>query len=59
MIGLLVDNNIAGHGRLLWQQFSATDWNSLQISSLMTLDDSGLPLGACNGFRVSGQKVRG
>jgi hypothetical protein len=42
MIGLLVDHNIERQGRLLWSQFSETQWHALQVSSMTTLVDAGL-----------------
>jgi hypothetical protein len=37
MIGLLADNNIEGHARLLWRQFAEADWQSMGVSHLVTL----------------------
>jgi hypothetical protein len=42
MIGLLVDHNIEQHGKLLWGQFSETDWRGLNIARIATLQQVGL-----------------
>jgi hypothetical protein len=42
MIGLLVDHNIERHGRLIWTQFAAVEWQAMNLSSLATLDQLGI-----------------
>jgi len=46
MIGLLVDHNIERHGLLIWAQFEVVDWQSMNLSSLATLDQLGIDANA-------------
>jgi hypothetical protein len=42
MIAVLVDHNIERQGRVLWSQFSETQWRAMQVSSMVGLIDAGL-----------------
>jgi hypothetical protein len=43
MIGLLADHDVERHARLIWAQFSDDDWLGMQVSSLRTLAEAGIP----------------
>lgn len=49
MIGLLIDHNIELHGRLLCAQFSAVDWQAMQVSAALTLEQAGFDVDASDG----------